>query len=402
MGIGCYNGATYDNYGISLKKHGIACSEGSHTYRFVNCVAKDGSNMVYLFVDDRQIGPLTDHYVNSTLSDTENNWLSGKDFTMPYLGTATAPISNCVIHYLTVTERDYDPDIHVHLWSAWERISDPGPNGPGSEKRSCSACQEIETRDVEGVWQTHDLSKHLVSLPEAVCGKQNLWNILPHDSEYYHSGIQWAKHESGTVYSVTIAVSGGEQISATSFKKYGENGNTTGTGNGIRVTFFDAEGVLKTMSPQQTYAEFSANGGYIIAPEGTVAVNIPMYSNSNTNELYLLNREHTYGDWEITKEVTATAEGQEQQTCAACGDVRVRGIVPVQLTASVEPAKVTAGAKTGDVKIGLSAGLAIDGTAVADMELEYVITDESGKVFTLKEALAKPGKYTITPKVKTP
>ena len=289
-------------------------------------------------------------------------------------------------------------DSHSHEWSDWETITAPSIDGPGEEKRSC-ACGETESRKVEGVWQTLKLSEHMAPMPDNYCCDTNLWTAMEHDAEFFSPGTEWHVHSSGTVYSVTIPVAPGDKIYATSFKKAGESG---GSSSGIRVTFFDTYGVVKTLKPAETYAEFSANDGYLIAPEGAVAVNIPMWNNSDANEIYILNREHTYGDWEITKEVTATAEGQEQQTCAACGDVRVRGIVPVQLTASVDPAKVPAGTDPEDVKISLSAGSAIDGTAVADMELEYVITDESGREVTLEEALAKPGKYTITPKVKIP
>jgi hypothetical protein len=112
--------------------------------------------------------------------------------------------------------------------------------------------------------------------------------------------------------------------------------------------------------------------------------------------------EHSYGAWEITKEVTADSEGREQAVCAGCGDVKVRRIVPVALTATVEPVKVNKGAKPEDVKIGLSASQTIGGGAVADLEMEYVITDKDGKEISLEEALKQPGEYTITPKVKTP
>jgi len=141
-------------------------------------------------------------------------------------------------------------------------------------------------------------------LPDVLCGGTNLWALLPHDAEYYHSGEKWAKHESGLVYSVTISANGGDKLFATSFGKYPGNGNTIGTSSGIRVTFFNATGVLKTLAPQETYAEFSANGGYIVAPEGTVAVNIPMYGDDDTHALYILNRDHTY----------------ENGSCTLCGE----------------------------------------------------------------------------------
>ena len=134
----------------------------------------------------------------------------------------------------------------------------------------------------------------MLELSENTCCGLNLWQILKHNEWYFHSGNRWAKHESGKVWSVTIPVEPGTQIYATSFGKYGENGNTVSNANGIRVTFFDAYGVVKTMDPASTYAEFISNGGYLIAPEGSIAVNIPMWNNSDDNEIYILNREHIY------------------------------------------------------------------------------------------------------------
>ena len=301
VGIGCYNGATYDNYGISLKKHNIACSEGTHTYRFVNRIAEDGSNMVYLFVDGQQIGTLTDHYVNSTLSDSGNTWISGKDFAMPYLGTTTAPISNCTVNFLAVTESGYDPDAHFHRFSEWEIVREPSAEGPGEEERTC-ACGETDTREVEGVWQTLKLSEHMKAMPDEYCCATNLWTAMEHDKYYFATNSSWSVHHTGTVYSVTIPINAGDQIFATSFGAAGENG---GTKNGIITTFFNADGVEKILMPADTYAEFVNNGGYLIVPENTVAANLVMWTNSDENELYLLNRDHTY----------------ENGICSGCGDV---------------------------------------------------------------------------------
>ena len=290
VGFGYYDGAKYHNYGVSLKKHGISCDEGAHTYRFMNRISEDGSNQIWFFVDDREIGPLTDHYINSTFTDAENDWISGRDFVMPYFGTSYSPVRDCTIHYIRACEADYDPDAHFHQWSEWETVTAPGPDGPGKEQRRC-ACGDTEARDVEGVWQTHELSKYLLTLPESYCAGTNLWTILPHTETYYYSGTHWDTNAAADVWSVTIPVEPCDQIFATSFGKAGGNGHTS---NGIRVTFFDAYGVCKTMTPAETYAEFISNGGYLTAPEGTVAVNIPMYGNSDAHELYILNAEHDY------------------------------------------------------------------------------------------------------------
>ena len=281
--------------------------------------------------------------------------------------------------YLTVPEKAVA--VNIPMWtnaSKWELYIWPSDYEPG-----------------------FSLGDHLQRLPEEFCSAVNLWTELTPENKYYTS-TGWGNLANGRVWSITIPVVSGERVYANSFKKYGENGNTSSNNSGIRVTWFDENGILKAMSADQTYQEFTENGGWLVAPEGATAVNIPMWTQSDSNEVYLLDREHICGDWEITKEATATAEGQEQQTCAACGHVRPRKLIPVALTASMEPAKVTAGAKPGDVKIDLSARMSIGGDGVADLELDYTITDEAGKEYSLEEALNTPGKYTITPKIKTP
>ncbi|MBR3908549.1 MAG: hypothetical protein IKJ50_02400, partial [Clostridia bacterium] len=120
----------------------------------------------------------------------------------------------------------------------------------------------------------------------------NLWNILEHDKYYFANGTNWSIYSGGTVKSVTISVEPGDKIFATAFGKAGQNGHVTS--NGIRVTFFSAYGVAKTLSPTECYAEFSKNGGHLITPEGAIAINVAMWNDSNENELYILNRDHTY------------------------------------------------------------------------------------------------------------
>lgn len=108
----------------------------------------------------------------------------------------------------------------------------------------------------------------------------------------------------------------------------------------------------------------------------------------------------TFGSWQTVKAAEAVAEGEEQRSCGVCGAVQTRKLIPVQLRSAVEPGTIVAGAAPGDVQISLSALFAIGGGSVADLELEYTITDETGTEVTLEQALATPGSYTITPKVK--
>ena len=213
-------------------------------------------------------------------------------------------------------------DSHTHDWSDWEITEEPSREGPGTEERECSGCGETETKEIEGVWQKYSLEEHYSDIPEKICSGLNIWNILEHDDEFITAGTHWTVHSTGKVYSVTFAVNGGDKIYATSFGKAGGNG---GSSNGIRMTFLDKYGLLKTLDPAGTYAEFTANGGYLIAPEGAVAVNIPMWNNSEENEIYILNREHDYES--VITEPTCTEQGYTTHTCSVCGDSYVADLL---------------------------------------------------------------------------
>jgi len=156
------------------------------------------------------------------------------------------------------------------------------------------------------------LTEHLQKLPENVCSGVNIWNTLKPESVYYN-GTKWGS--VANVYSVTFPVSSGEKISSTSFKGIGENGSNAQ--DGIRVTYFDEKGVLKSLTPAQTYSEFSTNG-YLTVPEGAVAVNIPMWTNSADNELYILNLDHNY----------------ENGNCCGCGIAQPAPVITKQPTDS--------------------------------------------------------------------
>ena len=264
-----------------------------------------------------------------------------------------------------------------------------------------------------GAYVHPELEGHLQQRPEGICSETNLWNALEPENVYY-LGSQWGLYSNAPdVHSVTFPVSPGEKLWATSF------GPASGdkTANGTRITWFDADGVLKSVAREAVYQEFCENG-YITVPQAAIAVNIPMTSGSDGWEIYILELDHNYengictgcgkgshthvyGSWYTVKEATSTQEGQEQRQCG-CGDAQTRKLIPVALTASVEPQRVSVGAKPEDVKIGLSARMSIGGAPVTDLELDYSITDETGKEHSLEEALSVPGKYTITPKVKIP
>ena len=101
IAIGYWNGSSHSNYGIRLGDYGID-GTAEHTYRLTNKIADDGSNMVYLSVDGKELGAMNNYYINATSQKTTSNWISGKDFTFSYIGSYGHPLNNCQLDYMQV------------------------------------------------------------------------------------------------------------------------------------------------------------------------------------------------------------------------------------------------------------------------------------------------------------
>ncbi len=102
LALGYRNSAGHQNFGIMLSDHGIDGS-ASHVYRLTNRIAADGSNMVYLFVDDVEIGPMNNYYLGINSQGTTSDWLNGKDLVFDYIGNSSYSL-NGTLGYLEVRE----------------------------------------------------------------------------------------------------------------------------------------------------------------------------------------------------------------------------------------------------------------------------------------------------------
>ena len=101
------------NYGIALEDYGIDYA-APHTYRLENRIAEDGSNMVWIYVDGNEIGALNHYYIGTVNQNQISDWIAGKNFVFPYMGTDTHGFSNCSIEYIAVWENGKD---HTHLYT---------------------------------------------------------------------------------------------------------------------------------------------------------------------------------------------------------------------------------------------------------------------------------------------
>ena len=101
--------STYTNhyYGARIQDQFKYYSSHTYTYTLQNIVNADGSNMIWVSVYDNDLGetvlaptPMDDYYrrhkgeSSSTLISEENNWVSGQDFIINYIGTKSYRISS--------------------------------------------------------------------------------------------------------------------------------------------------------------------------------------------------------------------------------------------------------------------------------------------------------------------
>lgn len=103
LSIGTYQNGKYQNYGVVLSDYGIDGTQ-PHVYRMTNRVQADGSNMIYLFVDGKEIAPMNGYYLGSTAQGTTSDWLSGKNLSFSYIGGQNYTLSNCKLNHIQIWE----------------------------------------------------------------------------------------------------------------------------------------------------------------------------------------------------------------------------------------------------------------------------------------------------------
>ncbi|MBQ3237233.1 MAG: hypothetical protein IJA92_06860, partial [Oscillospiraceae bacterium] len=93
LSFGEYKDGLYENYGILQRKINIDWNK-PHTYSFRNVINDDGTNVISIYVDDIFVCTATDKIVNEVLISANDNYLSGKDFIFPYIGTSGFALGN--------------------------------------------------------------------------------------------------------------------------------------------------------------------------------------------------------------------------------------------------------------------------------------------------------------------
>lgn len=98
----------YWNYGVAIPAAYIPTADTAHTFRLVNQINDDGSNMVHLLIDGDYVGEMKNFCIDTAVqtgSLATQNWLNGRDLEFNFLGADSAHLLNsCSIEYIQVWE----------------------------------------------------------------------------------------------------------------------------------------------------------------------------------------------------------------------------------------------------------------------------------------------------------
>ena len=137
IAFGYRKNGSFENYGLKLSDYGISYAD-NHVYRLTNRINEDGSNMVYLYVDGREVGPMNGYYLGTTYQGTTSDWVNGRDFTFTHLGTYNYKV-NGSMSYLQVWEGC------THSFGPWQG-SNASCTEEGYMTRSCYLCGTTESK----------------------------------------------------------------------------------------------------------------------------------------------------------------------------------------------------------------------------------------------------------------
>ena len=124
--IGTWTGEQYDNYGVDLS----GLDDQVHTYRLENRISTDGNNMVWVYVDGEEIGPMNRYFIGSKDQGTTSDWICGKDFIFSYISMDGHALKDCKLNYLQGREC-----VHTHSYTP--TVTVPTCTEQGSTTYTC-------------------------------------------------------------------------------------------------------------------------------------------------------------------------------------------------------------------------------------------------------------------------
>ena len=251
IAIGVYTGGRYHNYGVALSTRGIDATI-DHVYRMENRVAADSTNMVYLYVDGVEIGPMNHHWIGGTDQNETVDWVNGRDFVFSYMGTTPHTIGNCSINYIQVIEC-----VHTHTYTT--TVTAPTCTEQGYTTYTCD-CGESYVDDYMDATGVHSYENGVCT----TCGTAQPGPIItkqPTDSEA----------TLGERYCVTVEANG----EGLKYQWYFRNaGSDTWQESGIRDNTYD-DVMTEARAGREIYCVITDANGNKVTTETAKLICLP-------------------------------------------------------------------------------------------------------------------------------
>lgn len=193
-------------YGIKYDLSGYL-SKSMHTYRLENRIAEDGSNMVYLLIDGKEIGALDTAYLKRVGENVQVNgtsdWFNGKDISINYIFNENfAHNSEIEVEYIQIWENGEN----AATGSFYEDIvTEATCLEEGYTTHTCTVCKETYTDTytdiVEHVWDKGVITEdNLLAYTCEVCGTTKTEELSDpnnpfvdvNKTNYYYDAVIWA------------------------------------------------------------------------------------------------------------------------------------------------------------------------------------------------------------------
>ena len=151
IAVGTFNSSgVKQQYGVVLSDHSIDMSE-SHVYKIENRVSEDGENMLYLWVDGKEISAMNNVLKsNGADSGEDSDWINGKNMLISALGTSKLRLNDILIEKLTIST-------HAHQYT--DEVTAPTCTQSGFTTHTCSCGYSFTDSEVGKADHTYDNAK---------------------------------------------------------------------------------------------------------------------------------------------------------------------------------------------------------------------------------------------------
>ena len=284
------------------------------------------------------------------LATTSTTTDVGIDMNVSNLGNAAAKRLTFTVGGNTVVVRSCNDG---HSWGNWTVTTKPTCTEAGEETRTCSVCNQTETRKVDATghsWSDWTVTTKPSCTAEGVetrtCSKCNTSETRKVDATG-HSWGDWTVTTKPTCTAEGVETRTCSKCNTSETRKVAATGHSWGNWTVTTKPTCTAEGVeTRTCSKCNasetrkvaTTGHSWGNWTVTTKPTCTAAgVETRTCSKCNASETRKVAATgHSWGEWKVTKAPTDTEHGEETRTCSKCNATETRSVAALGHTVGTE------------------------------------------------------------------